>query len=103
MKKLLLISLSILAFCGSVFAQGIKPPAPRYEQYGSYSRQMQVYQNVQTLQADRRLREYRRFREEIRRQTPPQRLIIRRQPARILFYNERTNYYGSISRTGRRI
>ena len=50
----------------------IQPPQPNYTQYGSLSRQMTVYQNTQ-LEIDKLERErYRRFREEVRRQTPPE-------------------------------
>ena len=48
------------------------PPAPQpnYAVYGSLSRQRIVYNNLAQQDAERQLREYRRFREEINRLTP---------------------------------
>lgn len=59
----------------------ITPPQPNYEIYGSYSRQLRVYEATQRrLDALDRQR-YRRFREEVRRNMPRQetRIIVRRQ------------------------
>jgi len=49
------------------------PPAPQpnYAVYGSLSRQRIVYNNLAQQDAERQLREYRRFREEVNRLTPP--------------------------------
>lgn len=47
------------------------PPQPNYAVYGSLSRQRIVYNNLAQQDAERQLREYRRFREEVNRLTPP--------------------------------
>lgn len=60
---------AILLVCG-VIAADVQPPQPNYERYGSYSRQLAVYENARNLENDLELRKYRRFREEVRRTTP---------------------------------
>lgn len=59
------------------------PPQPYYPVYGSLARQRTVYQNIQQQDAERQLREYRRFREEVNRQVvyrQPQTVVYERQP-----------------------
>ncbi len=46
-------------------------PQPNYAIYGSLSRQQTVYNNLTQQESERQLREYRRFREEVNRLTPP--------------------------------
>lgn len=79
-RQILLAIASILILCGPVAAQGvrtdtIRPPQPQYEQYGSYSRQLTVYRNVQARLEEDRRREYRKWREEIRRQVARDRQV----------------------------
>ncbi len=62
-------------------ASEIKPPQPDYKKYGSYSRQLTVYQNSRA-ELDRLEREkYRKFREEVKKATPerptPTYIIVR--------------------------
>lgn len=66
MKKILLF----LALSVATTAQTITPPQPNYSQYGSYSRQMTVWRNVERQRQTQELENYRRFREEIRRNLP---------------------------------
>lgn len=65
----LLTSIAVLLLSSVAAAQGatIKTPQPDYRVYGSYSRQMTVYRNVESMRKyDERIA-YRRFREEIAR------------------------------------
>ena len=79
------ITLALLTLTAIASAQTkIAPPAINYSQYGSLSRQMAVYENTQ-LEIDKLDRErYRRFREEVRRNTPQepavQYVVLNRQP-----------------------
>ena len=70
MKKLLI---TLLCLCGVATAQSttIRPPQPNYAVYGSYSRQLAVYEGTQRRLHALELEKYRRFREEVRRQNPP--------------------------------
>ncbi len=64
-------TLLVIAFLSmSAYADKIQPPQPDYNRYGSYSRQMTVYENTQVRLDALELEKYRKFREEIRRQTP---------------------------------
>lgn len=57
-------------------------PQPNYAIYGSLARQRTVYANLAQQDSERQLREYRRFREELRRQMPPWRdtsYVVREQ------------------------
>jgi len=78
MKKLL----GVVLICTTTFAQGakIQPPQPNYKQYGSYSRQMTVYENTQQQLDALELRKYRKFREEVNKNTViNQRIIFERR------------------------
>ena len=58
----------------------IQPPQPNYEIYGSYSRQLRVYEATQR-RLDRLDRQrYRKFRQEVRRNLPKHtsRVVVRR-------------------------
>lgn len=98
MKKLLLVIAALLITCDLSVAQGrtIAPPTINYSQYGSYSRQLTVYRNVQAqLDADAR-RRYRKFREEVRRQ------VARERPRTIVVVQRRSTYeYGDAMRAWR--
>lgn len=61
--------ISVILLSG-IAAAGIEPPNPAYGRYGSYSRQLTVYENARNLENDLELRKYRRFRDEVRRTTP---------------------------------
>lgn len=73
---------AILFLASIPVAQGsIRPPQPNYSQYGSYSRQLAVYEATQLRINDMEIRKYRKFREEVRRQTaltPRTTYIVRR-------------------------
>lgn len=63
--------------------QQTPPPAVNYQVYGSLARQRTVYQNIQQQDAERQLREYRKFREEVNRHIvyrQPQAVVYERQP-----------------------
>ena len=76
-----------LSLCLMLMFQGVKPPQPQYGAYGSYSRQMTVYQNVRSIEAETQIREYRRFREEVQRNLPPSSVEI--------FVRRNNNYVNS--------
>lgn len=79
--------IALLMLCAAAQAQTtVLPPQPNYSQYGSYSRQLRVYRHTQRqLEADRR-REYRLWREEIRRQVARDRRV---QPQRTIVVRNR--------------
>ena len=70
MRKLFSL-VAVLVLSSVSLAQGarIQPPQPNYKQYGSYSAQLTVYENAQRRLNELELEKYRRFREEVRRQT----------------------------------
>lgn len=69
MLKYFLIAFTIIT---NVSAQArIAPPQPDYSRYGSYSHQLNVYENTQRRLNELELEKYRRFREQVRRNTPP--------------------------------
>lgn len=75
----ILISIILLS---SVASAQVALPQPNYAQYGSYSRQMTVYENTQEQFHALELRKYRKFREEVARNTITQYTIIERRSPR---------------------
>ncbi|MCI0558110.1 MAG: hypothetical protein MN733_06415 [Nitrososphaera sp.] len=78
MRNLLTV-VAVLLLSSVAAAQGatIKPPQPDYSKYGSYSAQLTVYENTQRRLDALELERYRKFREEIRRQTvTPQYTVV---------------------------
>ena len=69
LKKRILCIMFTLALGGTAVGQTIRPPQPNYNRYGSYNRQMRVYTNAVRQQSYLEREKYRKFREEIRRQT----------------------------------
>lgn len=72
--------LGVVLLCGFAAAQGarIQPPQPDYRQYGSYDRQLAVYENAQRRLDALELERYRKFREEVARHTvQPQYVVVR--------------------------
>lgn len=71
------ILIALLMFCATAQAQTtILPPQPNYSQYGSYSRQLRVYEATQQRQAAINRQNYRKLRNEIRRNLPRERTRI---------------------------
>jgi len=74
---MLLRSLLAIAILSGVAAGQVRPPQPDYAAYGSYSRQMTVYENAKRREDALELEKYRKFREEVKRQTVvPQYTVI---------------------------
>jgi hypothetical protein len=72
-------TLAVLAFILVPIATSqatIKPPQPNYTRYGSYSRQLAVHENAQRKLNELELEKYRRFREEVRKNTPKQEVHV---------------------------
>lgn len=70
--KLLRIGIALALFGSLAFGQTPKG----LERYGSVARQQTVLQNIRRQEHAERLREYRLFRAEIRRQTPRQSFVV---------------------------
>lgn len=72
--------IGVILLASVSLAQGarIAPPQPNYSQYGSYDRQLTVYENAQRRLDALELERYRKFREEVARHTvQPQVVVVR--------------------------
>ena len=85
MRKLInaIVLLVIISGAASGQSTRIRPPQPNYPQYGSYSRQLAVYENAQRRIDELDRERYRRFRAEVRNNLPRQqtRVVVTRRGA----------------------